>query len=72
MEASLLSKIADSGNIAILVLLITDIGLLKLLAEVYRSMREDRQAQVDSMEKLSEVLTQVRLELAHIRQGDAR
>lgn len=66
----LIAKIAEASNVAVLVLLLVNLGLVRLLTEVYRGMREDRTAQVEAMEKLTEVLTQVRLELAHNRQGD--
>lgn len=65
MEAQpLLNAIASAGNIAVLVLVMANIGLLRLLQEVHKGLREDRAAAIAANEKLVDVLTQVRLELA--------
>jgi hypothetical protein len=56
----IIKALADSGNQAVLSLLIANGALLLILRDVHR-------AQKDAMDKLTEVITQLRVELSRGR-----
>jgi preprotein translocase subunit YajC len=70
---ALTAAVASSGNIAVIVLLIVVLILFFMLRDERQAGREDRRAAIEALSKLSEVLVQVRIELAALRtQGDRR
>ena len=72
MDTTLISAIASSGNL-LAVVLVAIIGVLfSLLREQGKERREDQRELVRTLQTYTEVITQLRLELAQRRTGGGR
>lgn len=72
MDTTLISAIASSGNL-LAVVLVAIIGVLfSLLREQGKERREDQRELVRTLQTYTEVITQLRLELAQRRTGGSR
>lgn len=61
---ALIGAIANTGNVAILCLVLVIIALFAIVREQAKDASEDRRATRDTLLQLAEVITQLRIDLA--------